>query len=93
VLINREGVAQLCDFGLVRLIHDQTATGLTTTTAHTGTARYLSLELVEADEGTMPTTASDIWALGCVGMEVNSYILFTIQSLTPHQVHLPATSI
>ena len=91
--VTRDGVAQLCDFGLVRLIHDQMATGLTTTTAHTGTARYLSLELVEADEVTMPTTASDIWALGCVGMEVNSYVLFTIQSLTLDEVHLPATSI
>jgi serine/threonine protein kinase len=68
-------VAQLCDFGLVRLIHDQMATGLTTSTAHTGTARYLSLELVGADEGIMmPTTSSDIWALGCVGVEVSIYI-------------------
>ena len=73
MLVTRKGVAQLCDFGLVRLIHDQMATGLTTTTAHTGTARYLSLELVETEEGTTPTTASDIWALGCVGMEVRSY--------------------
>jgi serine/threonine protein kinase len=46
-------------------------TGLTTTTAHTGTARYLSFELVEGDEETIISTASDIWALGCVGMEVS----------------------
>lgn len=72
MLVNRDGVAQLCDFGLVRLIHDQMATGLTTTTGHTGTARYLSLELVDGDDGTIPSPASDIWALGCVGLEVSS---------------------
>jgi len=72
VLINQYGVAQLCDFGLVRLVHDQMATGLTTTTAHTGTARYLSLELVEADDECSPTTFSDTYALGCIGMEVRS---------------------
>jgi len=69
VLIDDAYIGKLCDFGLVRLIHDQTTTGMTTTTAHTGTARYLAYELIESDEEPLPTTASDVHALGCVGME------------------------
>ena len=68
----------LCDFGLVRIVKDEVDTGMTTTTAHTGTARYLSQELVAPprDEaaplasGSLPTPDSDVHALGCVGMEV-----------------------
>jgi serine/threonine protein kinase len=90
-------VAQLCDFGLVRLIHDQIPTdlptGLTTTTAHTGTVRYLSFELVDGDDVAKPTAASDIWALGCGGMEVSPRVLITTQSPTLYQVHLSSVSI
>lgn len=93
VLITRDGVAQLCDFGLVRLVHDQMATGLTTTTAHTGTARYLSLELVEADEGSIPTTASDMYALGCIGMEVRIASQPMNRRLINYSVHLLSVSI
>jgi serine/threonine protein kinase len=45
---------------------------MTTTTAHTGTARYLAYELIASDEEPRPTTASDVHALGCVGMEVRT---------------------
>jgi serine/threonine protein kinase len=43
--------------------------GMTTTTAHTGTSRYLAHELV-MEEGTVPTPSSDIYATGCIGSEV-----------------------
>jgi serine/threonine protein kinase len=46
-------------------------TGMTTTTAHTGTTRYLAYELVQNMGVAKPTTASDIYALGCIGMEVS----------------------
>jgi hypothetical protein len=42
---------------------------MTTTSPHTGTDRYLAYELLEA-EAVPPTTASDIHALGCIGLEV-----------------------
>lgn len=43
---------------------------MTTISAHTGTDRYLAYELVLGGETAAPTTASDIFALGCIGLEV-----------------------
>jgi serine/threonine protein kinase len=45
-------------------------TGYTTTTAHTGTMRYLAPELVKDGDEAIPTTATDIYALGCVALFV-----------------------
>lgn len=75
VLIDSNGQAKLCDFGLLRLVYDE-PTGMTTTASHSGTPRYLSYELVK-DEFPKATAASDIHALACVGMEVR------IQSAPP----------
>jgi serine/threonine protein kinase len=69
-LINKDGVAQLCDFGLACFMKRGLGTGLTTPTNHTGTTRYLSYELVEFMGKAVPTTASDVYALGCVAFEV-----------------------
>jgi serine/threonine protein kinase len=68
-LIDDGGSAKICDFGLARVIMEEENSGLTTTTAHTGTSRYLAYELVMAEAG-IPTTSSDIYAAGCVGLEV-----------------------
>jgi serine/threonine protein kinase len=69
VLINKNGVGQLCDFGLARLIQAKSGSGMTTTTAHTGTVRYLAHELVKRNKAT-PTKATDMYALGCLVLEV-----------------------
>lgn len=66
ILIDNSGHAMLADFGLVRLIGDQA--GEEETSPHTGTTRYLAHELITGDEDRMPTTASDIYSLGCVGL-------------------------
>lgn len=42
---------------------------MTTTSPFTGTDRYLAYELLHDHEHILPTTASDIFALGCVGLE------------------------
>lgn len=42
-----------------------------TTSQHTGTERYLSYELVTAEDICQPTTASDVYALACIGLEVS----------------------
>lgn len=47
-------------------------TGMTTSTAHTGTTRYLAYELVRNMGTAIPTTETDIYALGCLGMEVSA---------------------
>jgi serine/threonine protein kinase len=69
VLIDDDGRARICDFGLVRILSDE-ITGMTTTTTHTGTARYLAYELVVSDQP-LPTTASDVYAIGCIGLDVS----------------------
>lgn len=68
LLIDDEGHARLCDFGLARLIASFGSTGLTTTSEFSGTVRYLSYELCTSED--LPTMASDVHALGCVGLEV-----------------------
>jgi serine/threonine protein kinase len=69
VLVDEHGVAKICDFGLVRLIIPTGTIGIATKSGHTGTPRYLSYELVNDDAS--PTQASDVHALGCIGMEVS----------------------
>ncbi|KAG8815778.1 hypothetical protein FRC19_000814, partial [Serendipita sp. 401] len=68
ILIDEDGSAKICDFGLIRLIKEEVNTGMTTTTLHTGTTRYLSRELVTAKKP-MPTMASDCHAFGCIALE------------------------
>ncbi|KAG8826575.1 kinase suppressor of Ras 2 [Serendipita sp. 399] len=70
VLLDANRNPRICDFGLARLILEEGGSGMTTTTAHTGTERYLAYELVASDDITMPTVESDIYALGCVGLDV-----------------------
>ncbi|KAG8818655.1 hypothetical protein FRC17_010756 [Serendipita sp. 399] len=69
VLLDWSGNPLICDFGLARLILEEGGTGTTTTTAHTGTERYLAYELVVSDDIITPTVASDIHALGCIGLD------------------------
>ncbi len=75
VLVDDDGGAKICGFSLLRLIRESAPTGMTTTSSHTGTPRYLSYELASDDEDydPKPTTASDVYALACVGMEVNTF--------------------
>jgi len=71
ILIDDEGNPRICDFGLVRLIQEEGSGGMTTTTEYTGTERYLAPELLDV-ELAVPTTASDVHALGCLGLEVSN---------------------
>jgi serine/threonine protein kinase len=72
VLIDNERCPRICDFGLSHFFLEEESSGYTTTTEHTGTDRYLAYELVVGTSDTIirPTTQSDIWALGCIGLEV-----------------------
>ncbi|KAG8814891.1 hypothetical protein FRC17_000935 [Serendipita sp. 399] len=69
ILLDGSGNPLICDFGLARLILEEGGSGTTTTTAHTGTERYLAYELVVSDDIITPTVASDIHALGCIGLD------------------------
>jgi serine/threonine protein kinase len=81
VLIGDDGQAKVCDFGVTRLLAEETM-GMTTTSAHIGTMRYLAHELVMGDEQPVTTAASDIHALGCLGLEVR-YRSVTLESKFP----------
>ena len=70
-LIDDEGNARLCDFGLSRILSEDVPSGLTTTSQYMGTERYMSYELVLAEGLGQPTTASDVYALACTGLEVS----------------------
>jgi serine/threonine protein kinase len=57
----------ICDFGLSQIFIKDGSTGMTSPTVQTGTFRYLAPELVVTDQ--RPSSASDVWALGCIGLE------------------------
>jgi serine/threonine protein kinase len=71
ILIDDQRNARLCDFGISRELTEARMSGLTTTSAHTGTIAYLSHELVSSEEPCTPTMASDVHALACIGLEVS----------------------
>ncbi|CCA76402.1 hypothetical protein PIIN_10395 [Serendipita indica DSM 11827] len=43
--------------------------GINTTSAHTGTPRYLAPEQVDLNRPSQPTTATDVYAVTCIGFE------------------------
>jgi serine/threonine protein kinase len=61
----------LCDFGIARILSEDVPGGLTTTSRYMGSERYISYELVTAVDLYTPTTASDIYSLACIGLEVS----------------------
>jgi serine/threonine protein kinase len=70
ILVDKSQRAVLCDFGFVRIFLDEGHSGMTTTSEYTGTTRYLAPELVIPDYSVCPTTSSDVYAAGCIGLEV-----------------------
>jgi serine/threonine protein kinase len=82
ILVDSSQTALLCDFGLARILLDEGSSGMTTTTAHVGTERYLAPELVSGEDLEYPTTASDIYAVGCLGLEVSFMAPGSFENLT-----------
>ncbi|KIO17969.1 hypothetical protein M407DRAFT_84447, partial [Tulasnella calospora MUT 4182] len=67
VLINDQEVALLSDFGLARAMEDK-PTGLSTSHGFKGTIRYCSPEVLH---GSSREPESDMWAWGCLVLEVS----------------------
>lgn len=70
VLIDDEGNACLCDFGLSRILQ---STGFTTKSI-AGTCRWMAIELTIPDDDVVVelTEATDVWAFGMTALEVSS---------------------
>ena len=67
ILVGRDGVVRLADFGIARWLGDPT--GETTSGTTTGTAAYIAPEQVR---GETATPASDIYSLGLVLLEAHT---------------------
>ncbi|KIM29279.1 hypothetical protein M408DRAFT_121808 [Serendipita vermifera MAFF 305830] len=70
VLIDNDGIARLCDFGLAHLVSDVDAT--ITATSNVGTIRYAAPELrcpEDDDEVVRASTQTDIYSLACIAYE------------------------
>jgi serine/threonine protein kinase len=63
VMIRRDGVVKILDFGLVKLAADD-GPALTTTSQHLGNLRYASPELASGSPA--PDTRSDLYSVGCL---------------------------
>ncbi|KZV95420.1 WD40 repeat-like protein [Exidia glandulosa HHB12029] len=83
VLVSDDGVARLCDFGLSRLLLDHSQT--ITHTGVKGTLRWMAPELI-LEEGSQQTYASDMWACGCLFIEVWSAVRPYHTKTNDHQV-------
>ncbi|KIL56420.1 hypothetical protein M378DRAFT_1038342, partial [Amanita muscaria Koide BX008] len=70
VLINHRKEACLCDFGLSRIVIDNTL-WRTTATHASGTLRWMAPELIQ-DDIIVPTIATDIYAFGMTSYEILS---------------------
>ncbi|KAG8989972.1 hypothetical protein FRB94_013835 [Tulasnella sp. JGI-2019a] len=68
VLMSNERRAILCDFGLA-VAADEVQSGLTTSRGFKGSIRYCSPELVMEEEARR-SPASDMWAWGCLVVEI-----------------------
>lgn len=68
-MVNKRATAVLCDFGLAKALEEIPSPLVTAENPPKGTANYMSPELL-GPEG-VHTLQSDIWAWGCVLMEVS----------------------
>ncbi|KAB5590968.1 Serine/threonine-protein kinase mos [Ceratobasidium theobromae] len=68
ILVTEDERAMICDFGRSRLPHDQPR-GETRSSPFGATLRYMSPELF-ISAAVKPTPASDMWAYGCVALEI-----------------------
>jgi hypothetical protein len=79
VLVDDDGVAKICDVGLLRLVRNSVPNGKAIQSSDTETIRCLCYELVSMDKNyglvdhPKRTTASDVRALACIGKWVSTF--------------------
>lgn len=76
ILIDDSGEPRLCDFGLSRISTDSQSLGIavdSSTVTGTGSLRWMAPELFLSDQDgktSTPNAQTDVYALGCVSLEV-----------------------
>jgi len=69
ILVNAKGEACICDFGMAKAIEDITENPASATLTKAGSARWLAPELIENEEVTSPTQATDIYSFAMAMLE------------------------
>ncbi|OCH95257.1 kinase-like protein [Obba rivulosa] len=69
ILVNAQGKACICDFGMAKAIEDITENPASATLTKAGSARWLAPELIENEEVTSPTQATDIYSFAMAMLE------------------------
>ncbi|CCO31755.1 CBL-interacting protein kinase 23 [Rhizoctonia solani AG-1 IB] len=72
VLLSFDGIVKLCDFGQARFHNDQRGLASDASTTFESTHRFMSPELFMANHKVRPTNLSDVWAYGCVALQLLS---------------------
>ncbi|EJD04727.1 kinase-like protein [Fomitiporia mediterranea MF3/22] len=70
VLISNSGEPLLCDFGLAVIIEDLAQMPISSVLQDAGNPRWMAPELFVGEQQASISTASDIWALGMVFLEI-----------------------
>jgi serine/threonine protein kinase len=83
ILVDNQGRAQLCDFGLA-IVGSTTTGNMSATDTGAGTLRFMSPERF-ANEESRRTMSDDIYAFACLCYTVRAHILFqaSILLMTP----------
>lgn len=77
ILIDDIGNARISDVGLAPIFLENECNEWMTrsmTPAGAGSLRYVAPELIMAEDEVRETTASDVYALGCVALEVLDFL-------------------
>ncbi|EMD38701.1 hypothetical protein CERSUDRAFT_82975 [Gelatoporia subvermispora B] len=69
ILVNSQGEACICDFGMAKAIEDITENPASATLTKAGSARWLAPELIENEDVTSPTQATDIYSFAMAMLE------------------------
>ncbi|KEP50788.1 tyrosine kinase domain protein [Rhizoctonia solani 123E] len=72
VLLGFDGNVKLCDFGQARFQNDQRGLASDASTTFESTHRFMSPELFQSTQKVRPTGYSDVWAYGCVALQLLS---------------------
>ncbi|CAE6475746.1 unnamed protein product [Rhizoctonia solani] len=75
LLLSFDGIIKLCDFGQARFRNDQRGLASDASTTFESTHRFMSPELFVASPKVRPTNLSDVWAYGCVALQLLSRLM------------------